>query len=215
MKKKSLLFFAAVGLAPALSATVTVEFLVGKLLAADAVNTAPENSLIQILAMTLGAGFEDPTAVSFTGGNNNSRVLYSFGLDSSTTGISGTFNYLPPSSLSLTGGLATGNQLLVRWFPTLDINSAAPGLGTKYGQYRTDLIFDDTDGSGSGWVLPAEGESKTLRFLTLSEGGSVANAAGVANRTVTVVPESDYAVAGLATLATAALVRRRRKSGRV
>src|SRR5687768_11432143 len=70
----------------------------------------PDNSLIQVIANTAGQTPGAPTVSSFVSGAN--VVLASFGLDSSTTGIAGSFQIYLTVDRSAFAGLNSGAPLL-------------------------------------------------------------------------------------------------------
>ena len=203
IRNLSLVAITVLAILPA-KADVTINLGVSKLYKADGTTLVPDGALIQLVASTTDTTFTAPTAASFTGNSSDDVVLASFSLDSSTYGPGSFIKALP---VTLSGNLTTGDQLILRWFPTLTTLSSSPGAGTIFGQYRTDATLDGSEGA---WVLPADGTPYSLVFQTISAGGSVANSAGAASL-VTAVPEpSSYGLLGAAALA-GVVVRRRRR----
>jgi hypothetical protein len=143
--------------------------------------TLPDTSLIQVLANTAGQTPGSPTVSSFVSGAD--VVLASFGLNSSTTGIAGSFQIYLTVDRSAFAGLNSGTPLLLRWY---DIPYApgqtAPGTAA-YGQFTSNVIVDD---STSGWTLGLDGNNASLNFVNVSNGGSQAATSG--NTAFTIVP---------------------------
>ncbi len=170
-------------------------------------NPIPDGALVQIIASTTDAIFSDPTPISFIEGDD--RVIASFAMDSTTSGVpGGAVVSLQIPNYSTFEGFTPGDSLLVRWFPTLTIDSAAPGA-TTYGSYRTDLILD---GSNIAWIAPADaGGNFTLSVVSVDFGGSVTNANLTANL-VTAIPESSSFAALAGLMVVGAVATRRRRS---
>jgi MYXO-CTERM domain-containing protein len=209
MKRTSLVFASLLALVCVRShaTTVTLNLEAAQLLTSGSI-TIPNGCLIQLLGDT-STTFGAPTSSSFTGTDPNEVVLASFAMDSSTVGVAGDFK--EPIILTLTG---TGfppdaeSDLLLRWYPTLTTSSSTPGSGTSYGQFRTDSI---ENGSNIAWVLPASG-TKALNFVTISQGGTEPNSAGVANLIIGAIPEPSTVSFAFAALALLAPALRRRRS---
>jgi len=168
--------------------TVTMDFTVGVLTDQQGV-VMPDGGLIQIIASS-DAIFDSPTPDSFVGGND--ILVFSGAFDSSTTGLPGA-TFLFVSSVPLSQYPIAQSNLMIRWFPTLTSNATAPGFATFYGQYG---VADD-----AAWVAPAAGGALSYFLLTVSAGGSLAEAVGQANLATAIPEPSTYA----ALLALAAL----------
>ncbi len=198
--KTAVLFLVAAGflLTGPANASVTLSSTFG-ILYGDSSATDPlaDGSLIQLIASTSGSSFSSPTAASFVSGDD--QIVSSFSFDSSTTGFPGAM--LDTIIFDLTGGLATGNPLLLRWFPTLTTSSIAPGAGTLYGEFRTDEFIDDS----IAWFIPADSSTSNLNLLTGAVGGSLPESAGAASF-VTAVPEPSTTAAIFAGFALLAMV---------
>ena len=139
----------------------------------------PDNSLIQVIANTAGQAPGAPTVTSFVSGAD--IVLASFGLNSSSTGIPGSFQvYLTIDRTAFTG-LNPGAPLLLRWYDMpYASGQTAPGF-SAYGQYTTSVVIDD---SSSGWTLGQDGSNSTLNFINAANGGSQPTTAGIAGNAV-------------------------------
>lgn len=211
--KRILTFVLLAMSAVALRADVTINLGFGNVYenAADGGMLAPEGSLLQLIVSPGNSIFGDPTPESFV--SDDDIVLGSLFINQ------GAGAFLEPITFTLTGGVTAGDQILLRWYPTLDVNDlgTGPGAGTHYGQFRTDLV-ETNYGSDTAWVVPAEGATINLNFLTADNGGTDGGpghgdhpeSEGIAN--LTVIPEpSTYALVGLA-LAALGFARRRRQN---
>jgi hypothetical protein len=163
----------------------------------------PIGGLLQLLASPTGT-FGSPTTSSFAGGNDVIVENFAMNYNSGTTGeVTITF-----SSISLSAaGVSAGEDLILRWYPTLTYSVATnyqttgPSLLTTYGQARSDTIefSPAVDPSETIWVVPAAGSTVDLDYITTSDGGSYSNTSGYAANLVTGVPEpSTWALAGSA-----------------
>ncbi len=211
MKTKhcALLFLAALGLvsAPAARATsgdFTINFAAGILTASNSTALA-DGSLVVLLTNGINGSFSAPSASAFVTGDD--VLLGSFGsnsVDFSTAG--GLVATLAPNFSS---SLTVGQQIMVRWFPTLTTLSLVPGDGVSYGQYS--YTGGNTESTLADWTIPASGViSPTLATAAVS--GSLPNSAGQASFTVSSIPEpSAFALfGGLTALGLAAWRRRSR-----
>lgn len=160
----------------ATQASVTIALTIGQLETSSQLGI-PDNSLVQLIVDTDGNGFTAPSVNSFVGGSADDVIIDSFGINSATAGgVLGDSSTSYDFTLS-NYNVASGESILLRWWPTLTTSAMAPGSGTAYGQSPVDL----------DWVLPADGGTANLSFITQSQGGSQANSAGVASSKV--VPE--------------------------
>lgn len=208
----TILLFSNVG-----NAGIVITLNVGQLLQLNGTTPVADGALIQILANTSGTGvpiFDAPTTTSFTGTSGDNIVVANFTLDSSTVGTSGDFKVELSTSasgsqlpLNLTG-VSQGDDLLLRWFPTLTTASTQPGLGTSYGQFRTD---GKPDGSNITWSIPLDSSTPyTLSFLTMSQNGSQLNSLGIAD--LRAIPEpSTFVLFGIFALGLLGFLYRRRR----
>ncbi len=195
-------FAALLGLVTSVaSANVSINLTSG-ILSNSSGTPIADASLIQLISSGTDSVFSAPSAASFVTGGD--ILLASFGLDSANeTGVAGSLAH--PISVNLTGGVASGQRLAIRWFPTLLASANNPGAGVGYGEF--------TDIASSDWVLPTDGGSISPSFVTVGfdSGSPLPNTAGRAGLTVAVaIPEpATYALlGGLAVLGLAALRRR-------
>jgi hypothetical protein len=151
--------------------------------------TAPMSgtgALLQVIATTTGA-FSNPTPGSFTGGNANNYVIADFSMNNAATDeFDNTFAF----NLSNYPALASGDVLMLRWFPTITYNQemsgTTPSIGTTYGQFTS----SSAEFSGaSAWMIPSNPGAYTFGFLTMASEGSRPESAGEASSAVTAVPE--------------------------
>ena len=185
-------------------ATITINLGGGYIYFADGVTRAPVGSLVQLISSTNDNIFSAPTPGSFTGGSADDVIIASFEVNLEP----GAF--LEDIVFSLSANLGTGDQLLVRWFPQLTLSASAPGGGEQYGEFRTDNV---ENGSTTNWIVPADGQTHDLNFLTQSFGGSRLDSEGAAN--FVVVPEpSTYALMAVG-LGALLVAHRRRRSAAV
>ena len=201
MKKLLLSAIAFVACSLSAHATVTINLGGGYIYFADGTTKAPLGSLLQLVASTNDNIFSAPTPGSFTGGSSDDVVIASFEVNQEP-GI-----FLEDIVFSLGGTLGVGDQLMLRWFPSLTLSASAPGGGEQYGEFRTDAV---ENGSTTNWLVPADGQTHDLNFLTIAAGGTRPDAEGAAN--FVVVPEpSTVALLGFGGIAAAAgLLRKRR-----
>ncbi len=96
-------------------------------------------------------------------------------------------------TFSLDGSLTVGDPVQLYWFPTLtvsDYDSNSLSEGTTYGFYRDSVGIDGS----AQWVVPGDGSTVSLKFLTEGQGGSNPESAGWAS--LTVVPEASNLIFG-------------------
>jgi hypothetical protein len=185
-------------------ATVTINLGGGYIYFADGLTRAPMGSLVQLIASTTDNVFTAPTPDSFTGNSPDDLVLASFFVNVEP-GL-----FLQDIIITFSGTLGPGDQLLLRWFPTLTSAGSGPGAGTQYGQFRTELIENN---STINWNLPPDGQTHDLQFVTMALGGTRSEAEGAAN--LVVVPDpSTYALMAVG-LVGLVIANRRRKQNAV
>jgi len=190
------------------SVTLTLE---GGVLRSSSGTPVNDGGLIILVASTADSAFSS----SFNGNNSTSvgtfltaddQIVASFSVSSvAADGLQGGYAY-SLSGLTYSGALNAGDSLQLYWFPTLTTSSSTFGVGTSYGEYRTDATLN---GSGSGWFLPSDGSTVALNFFTTSGGGSVADSFG--NASLTTVPEPATTVALLGGAAGLFVMYRRRQ----
>ena len=164
-------------------ATVTINFGAGDLYQSDGTTPIPFGSLLQIVVSTTDNTFTAPTAGNFTGGSSDDVIWASFG----TNDNAGSGTFTGQLVLTLSGNITAGDQILLRWWPTLTTSSTSPSPGDTFGQFRTDA--QESFSSPGGWVVPADGQTITLNFLTQNLGGAEPESAGRATFTVAPIPE--------------------------
>jgi hypothetical protein len=211
MKSKSLLLIAIL-LLTAFSARASITINLGgdELFQSNGTTAIPLGSLIQLVASTTDNTFSTPTPADFVGGSSDDIILASFGSNNSL----GSGSFVQPLTFTLSGNLTAGDQLLLRWWPSLTTSSSTPGSGTSFGQFRTNNVENFSD---INWTVPADGSTVSLNFLDTSSGIATTpepDSAGTASLSTTAVPEpSTYASAllGLGGIGLAAIRRRFRK----
>lgn len=188
-------------------ASVTINLGADELFQSDGVTPIPVNSLLQLVVSETDNTFSTPTPSSFTGTSSDDVVLGSFAAQAGGS-------FLGAIQFTLAGNLNAGDQLLLRWYPSLTTASPTPGSGTSFGQFRTD---NTENFSTTGWVVPADGATIDLNFFDQSSGipgAAQPDSAGRAAFTTTAVPEpSTYvsALLGLGGIGLATLRRRFKK----
>jgi hypothetical protein len=185
-------------------AQVTFNITTGILYSATDVPLA-DGRLVQLVASTTNSTFSAPTTSSFVSGDD--VVLFSFAMDSSTTGTAGSMSaVLNLSSLGSVSGLSVGDSLMLRWFD-LPSTASAPNYGTAYGEYRNGTAIDGS----MAWTMLGDGATIDLNFFTLAAGGSNPEAAGIASSAIP-EPAETATFAALGALALGLYRRRLRSS---
>jgi hypothetical protein len=169
--------------------SVTINLGGAELFQSDGTTPIPLNSLIQLVASTTDNTFTLPSTTSFTGGSADDQVIASFG----TNNASGQGSFLQPVVFSYSGNFNAGDQLILRWWPSLTTAASTPGV-TTFGQFRTDNVENF---SSIAWVAPADGNTESLNFLDQSGGGSEPDSAGRASFSTAAVPETSTVVCAL------------------
>jgi hypothetical protein len=216
--KKISLALACIGLVSTsaqASVTITLE---GGVLRTSTGTVAGDGGLILLVASTNPDPVNAPSAgfSSTLDGNLSTsvgtfltaddQIIASFSISSvAANGVQGGYAYTL-SNFNYSGGLTSGDQLQLYWFPTLTTSSTTFGVGTSYGAYRTD---SQLNGSDAGWFLPSDGTTMALNFFTTSGSGSVADSFG--NASLTTVPEPATTVALLGGAAGLFVMYRRRQ----
>jgi len=205
MKLKSVLAIATLLITSlAASASVTINLGGAELFQSDGTTPIPTGSLIQLVVSTADNTFNLPSPTSFTGGSADDQILASFGTNDS----SGPGSFLQPVVFTLNSAITTGDELLLRWWPTLTTSSSSPGNSTPFGQFRTDNVENF---STINWTVPADGTTNDLNFLDTAGGGTEPNSAGTASFMTAAIPEpSALALIGIGGVLIA--VRRRTKA---
>ena len=156
----------------------------------------PVGGLLELIASPSGT-FSAPTSSAYVTGDN---VLVSSFAMNNNSGTAETLNTM--SSFPLTGSgytLTTGEALELRFYPSLTAAAPpnTPTLGTTYGEVRSSTIeFGPSGGdlSETAWVVPSAGSTVDFDYVTVSNGGSYANATAFATNVVLVgsVPEPSF-----------------------
>ena len=146
----------------AFGATVTIN-LEANLLKKASGDAMLTTGLVILVANTNGTSFSQPTAGAFVSGGNTIVATWDLSKGWDTAGVLGAV-----ANFGLSDGLAAGNPLQLYWFPTLTIDSTAPGAGTPYGLYTDPVGITDSEGGeqSAPWVVPGGGNTVDFYFLT-------------------------------------------------
>ena len=167
-------------------ADVTINLGAGQLSLSNG-DPIPAGSLLQLVVSTGDNVFTPPVAGDFATGDD--IVVASFSSNEFLGGPGGTANSI---IFTLTSGVSAGDQLLLRWWPTLTTSSISPSTGDMFGQFRTDAVENSSD---IGWFVPADGSTVALNFLTSTFDGTEPDLVGDADFFVAPIPEpSTYAL---------------------
>ena len=210
MKRLIAVFLFVVGCSAKSQATINIEVQAGVLTNITGTTNVPVGGLLELIATPSGSvsNFAAPTPDSFVSGDNIVVASFAMNYNTGITGVTDNSfpltlqNTLSPSSST---AFDQGDPLLLRWYPSLTMSSTSPGLGTTYGQFRTDATVD----GGNAWITPADGGTATLVLFTQSVGGSQVNSTGYASNVV--VPESSSGALILIISIGAACLRRGRR----
>jgi hypothetical protein len=200
MKKLLYLGLALLASATFAHATITINLGAGNLYGTSTATLFPAGGLLQLIVSSTDNVFSAPVAGSYTGNSADDIILASF-----TTLTPGTFQQV--INFALSGNIGPGDQILLRWFPTLTLADTTPPAGAPFGQFRTDLIENFSD---IPWNLPNDGAIVGLNFLTMAQGGTRMEIEGVANMMVAIPEPSTIALLGLSVVGLAAYSRRRK-----
>ena len=183
----------------------------------------PANSIGVLVADTTSSGFATGqtgiadwigttlTAGNTVAGHSNEQILAVFQANNSLatgmgfTGNGGSVSFTP------TGSIAAGQNMELVWFPTISsLGSVVPSNVSQVGFY-TNPTANAASGGDTGFVVPANGSSKTLAFLdsTIATGSGVSQA----NLTATAVaaaPEPSRALLALIGAGLTLFIRRRK-----
>jgi hypothetical protein len=194
MKKTLLTLLIATGLATSANSAVTIN-LEGAELFDSLTNPMADGSLVYAISLGSSGTFSSLQPGSWVSGDNI-QIGNFWTTNSDVTGDPGGFS--AAVIFDLTGGVSTGQQFGMVWFPTLTNQTVAPTGGLSYGFY-----------SQPDWLIPGDGAVIGTGFETVSVGGPIPNSAGVAS--LNVVPEpSTYALMALGGLVMFYMIRRRK-----
>lgn len=122
-------------------------------------NAMPTTGLVILVASTSDSTFNAPTPLNFVSGDD--VIIAKWDLSSASGGGFDTPGVLS-AFINTTVPVSASNPLQLYWYPTLNINSTAPGQDAPYGTY-TDAT--GIDGSAK-WFGSSPSDTITLRFLT-------------------------------------------------
>ncbi|MEI6084683.1 MAG: HYR domain-containing protein [Verrucomicrobiota bacterium] len=167
------------GMIGGVAADVTLNLDVTTLHADTAGSLCPSNSTAVLLVSTANNSFGDLTFAAnsaladlqFTA-EADDRVVATF-----PVGQNGVFQNAV--TFDITAPVSPNDSLLFVWYPNLPFNAnrLGPGQGQRFGTYRSDAA---TQGSDSGWQVPADGTGLNLAAISVSAGGDTADAQLVA-----------------------------------
>ena len=158
MKKLLYLGLALLASATFAHATITINLGGGNIYGTSTATLFPAGGLLQLIVSSTDNVFTAPVAGSYTGNSADDVVLASFA-DQCRLGSPGTF--AQPIIFTFTGNIGPGDQILLRWFPTLTLANTTPPAGAPFGQFRTDLIENFSD---IAWNLPERWRDRRPEF---------------------------------------------------
>jgi hypothetical protein len=144
----------------------------------------PMTGLVVLVASTTDSTFNAPSSGSFVSGDD--IVLAKFDLQKATNGV--LLDIV--NGLTFSGSWNQGDPFAIYWYPTLNINSAAPSGGIPYGFFTTISVPVGDD----PWVTPGQGATINLRMITTDANsdyhldGTISPSAGLANLVVAGAP---------------------------
>ena len=161
--------------------SVTLNFTAASFSKADGTTPLPLGSTFALIADRDRDGFGDLTQATTSFLADADDLVMAIGATDDIGGdVPGSIQQA--IQLNLAGTLDTGDPLLLVWYD-LPFNSSlpsqGPGNGVRFGTYRNAV---EVDGS-IAWVLPSDGATVDLIFLTASNGGSNPDSAGTATFT--------------------------------
>ena len=191
------------------SQSATLAFSLGNMYSGTNTNTAlfPVNGLVNVLVLTNGASWSSFGSLNTLFKNLTNSWVPAGAARVSFQGADGLGSYGGAPVVSLTGGVATGQEFLVVGYSSLTTASSQPGNNTDGFFYRE-----------ASWVLPSAGSAVNFFAETVDYGGllpentftSGAGAAG-GNGFTTVPEPSTYALLAMGAAALGGYVIRRRK----
>jgi hypothetical protein len=146
----------------AFGATVTIN-LEANLLKTASGDPMPTTGLVILVANINSTSFSQPTDQQFVTGGNTIVGTWDLSEGWDVAGVLGAV-----ANFGLLNGLAAGDPLQLYWFPTLTIDSTAPGAGTPYGLYTDPVGIANSEGGeqSAPWFIPGGGNTVDFYFLT-------------------------------------------------
>jgi len=210
MKKLLVLVFGLL-LAASAGAMITIDLQADLLKKADG-TPMPTSGLVILAASTSDTTFNAPTDTDFVSGDD--IIVKKWSLDS---GYGAGIFEKSTGPISFSGNWGPDDPLQLYWYPSLTYDSAVPGAGTSYGQYRNNSAVDNS----YVWFTPPDGFTVGLKFFTkdsiqLYGTGLASNPAeaGLASQTTVPEPAAFATVSGLLCLMGAVAFKARRQKTR-
>ena len=171
-----------------LAASAAVTFNIDAQILRDQSGNPLTSGVVIFAASLTDDTFGAPTPDAFVTGDD--IILRKWAWDSGSE--AGEFQKGGPDGLVFNfndySGLGPDDYLQLYWYPTRSFSDTAPGEGTPYGSFRSDIPeFLGT----SAWRVPADGSIVSLAFLTQEAGGTRAATEGDAS-SFTPVPEPSF-----------------------
>jgi hypothetical protein len=213
MKKLLILSVLLAGLS-SVRADVTINLGAANLYNSNGSQLMQPGMLVQLIASTGNSTFDPPTPGSYTGGSPDDVVLSSFSINQGA----GATNVAIVLTLANFPNLGAGDALLLRWYPTIagpanptPVLPPGPTAGSPFGQFRTDLI-EVENGSNFAWVVPPDGFTITLNFLTqaINPVSTHPESDGFATMVVAIPEPTSVSLMGVALVALVGFARRRK-----
>ncbi len=174
---KKIVLMAALAFSAVLAqASISLNFTEGYLYKHDGSTVLPENStIVMLLDADNDGSFGDLTqsTTSWTADAGDvvlDRWAFNYNYDVGFGADSPTYTY--------GGDITVGKKIMLVWYDkAYSAGDAGPGEGVYFGTFRTD---DIQTGQNATWIVPSDGFTVNVGFLTANAGGDNAESLGAA-----------------------------------